>query len=113
MIWHKNQSSFFQTVVPLIKCALYSAGQTNGVKGCVSRGFNHATFDHVFLDSIKKQFTWIEALRPEVPRGPLSVVHAADEPARLAVRVVFEDLVGGARVHDDRVHGHGAGDALK
>ena len=26
----------------------YSAGQKNAVKGCVSRGVNHATFDHVF-----------------------------------------------------------------
>ena len=55
------------------------------------------------------QLTWIEALWPEIPRGPLSVVHAADEPARLAVLVVLEDFAGGARVDDDRVHGHGAG----
>ena len=59
------------------------------------------------------KLTWIEALWPEVSGGPLAVVHAADEPARLAVRVVLEDLVVGARVDDDRVHGHGAGDALK
>ena len=26
----------------------YSAGRKDVVKGCVSRGFNHATFDHVF-----------------------------------------------------------------
>ena len=56
-----------------------------------------------------KQLTWIEALWPEIPRGPVSVVHAADEPARLAVLVVLEDFAGGARVDDDRVHGHGAG----
>ena len=59
----------------------------------------------------RHKLTWIEALWPEVSGGPLSVVHAADEPARLAVRVVLEDLVVGARVDDDRVHGHGAGHA--
>ena len=26
----------------------YAAGDKNVVKGCVSRSFNHATFDHVF-----------------------------------------------------------------
>ena len=57
------------------------------------------------------KLTWIEALWPKVSGGPLAVVHAADEPARLAVRVVLKDLVVGARVDDDRVHGHGAGHA--
>ena len=30
---------------------VYYVGQINVVKGCVSRGFNHATFDNVFFAS--------------------------------------------------------------
>ena len=30
---------------------MYSAGQKTVVKGCASRSFNYATFDHVFLAS--------------------------------------------------------------
>ena len=54
------------------------------------------------------ELTWIDALWPEFSRRPFSVVLAAYEPARLAVRVVLEDFVGGARVDNDRVHGHSA-----
>ena len=35
-----------------LRSPIYSAGQTNIVKGCVSQGFQYATFDHVFWTSI-------------------------------------------------------------
>ena len=69
-------------------------------------------FDSYLIgDFQRSRLTQIDALWPEVPGGPFAVVHAADEPARLAVRVVLEDVAGGARVHDDRVHRHGARNA--
>ena len=41
----------FRRRVPSIAMKNGHAGQMNQVKGCVSRGFNHATFDHLFLAS--------------------------------------------------------------
>ena len=38
----------FRRRVPSIAMKNGHAGQMNQVKGCVSRGFNHTTFDHVF-----------------------------------------------------------------
>ena len=50
-------------------CVQYSAGQINIVKGCVSRGFNHATFfgQHSILHS--SLFMWmLDILQQSVSR---------------------------------------------
>ena len=74
----------------------YSAGQINVLKGCASRGFNHATFDHFFSASRvndgerPKMFPRFAGQGHGGHQVPLRALRAARE-LRLAAEVAGQD----------------------
>ena len=54
---------------------VYSAGQKNAVKGCVSRGFNPATFYHVFCPAVYSLFPHAKPTAGERGRASFAAIY--------------------------------------